>query len=122
MLQMRRVIIFCGDVERCGEFYRDVLGLTPLPSEHPASEWMEFDAGGCRLSLHQAYGPDGAHREPTGGPENSHKVTFYAEDVAAARQELVTRGAEMDAIKAFGELQVCDGSDPEGHRIQISNR
>ena len=122
MFEVCRVIIFCGEVERCGAFYRDVLGLTELPSEHPPSEWMEFDAGGCRLALHQAYGPDGAYREPTGGSENPHKVVFHAAEVAAAREELVSRGAAMDPLKVFGDLQLCDGSDPEGHRFQISNR
>lgn len=115
---MNRVIIFVGDVEQCGEFYRDAFGLNTIENTHQPEVWLELDAGGCRLALHKAYGTNG----PTGGPQNPHKIVFQAEDVPATREVLVERGASMEEIQTFGELVLCDGSDPEGHRFQIANR
>ena len=119
---MNRVIIFVGDVECCASFYRDMFQLEVVPSKHVSSEWMELDAGGCRLAFHQAYGPDGPTSGPTGSPRNPHKIVFYAENVTAMRDRLVRKGVQMDEIKTFGEISLCDGQDPEGHRFQISNR
>ena len=115
---MKRVIVFVADVEKCEDFYRAMFDLSPIESDLAADEWAELDAGGCRLAFHKAHGVDG----PTGRSADPHKIVFYAEDVGAVQQELVRRGAPMDAVKTFGDLLLCDGSDPEGHRFQISNR
>ena len=93
-----------------------------VPSTHPTGEWMELDAGGCRLAFHQAYGPDGPTTGPTGSPRNPHKIVFHAENVEAMRDHLLSRGVQMDEIETFGDLSQCDGHDPEGHRFQVSNR
>jgi predicted enzyme related to lactoylglutathione lyase len=119
---MNRVIVFVGDVEKCAEFYRDLFDLTPIESEYSPSEWLELDAGGCRLAFHKAYGPDGPIDEPTGSSSNPHKIVFFADDVPAMREELLRRGAPMEEVNTFGDLTLCDGSDPEGHRFQVSNR
>ena len=119
---IKRVIIFVADVEKCAGFYRDMFDLSPIGGDAVTDGWAELDAGGCRLAFHKAHGPDGPVNEPTGGPGNPHKIVFYAEDVAAVREELVRRGAQMDDVSISGDLALCDGSDPEGHRFQISNR
>ena len=119
---LNRVIIFVGDVEKCARFYVDAFGFTALPSDQPLAEWMELDTGGCRLAFHKARGPDGPINTPTGSPMNPHKIVFYADDVAAARAAIVARGAVMGDVRNFGALVLCDGTDPEGHVFQISNR
>ena len=121
LAQMNRVVIFVGDVEKCAGFFRDLFDLEPIESEYSPGVWLELDAGGCRLGFHKAYGPEGPIDTPTGGPGNPHKLVFYAEDVAAMREELVRRGAPMQEVETFDDLVVCDGWDPEGHRFQISN-
>ena len=118
---LNRIIVFVGDVQRCAGFYRDAFDLREIPGEDP-SGWQELDAGPCRLAFHKAHGPDGPIDAPTGGPGNPHKIVFFAEDVAAVRATLLDRGVEMGAIRTFGELTICDGSDPEGHRFQVSSR
>ena len=119
---MKRIILFVGDVEKCADFYRTLFELPVIESTHAPNQWCELDAGGCGLAFHKAHGPDGPIDGPTGGPGHPHKVTFYAEDVPAMRDELIRRGDEMGSINTFGDLMLCDGSDPEGHRFQISNR
>jgi predicted enzyme related to lactoylglutathione lyase len=119
---LNRIIIFVGDVEKCAGFYTKAFGFAVIPSEHPSTEWMELDTGGCRLAFHKAHGPDGPIDAPTGSSRNPHKIVFYAEDVAAARAAIVAGGAVMGDLRTFGSLIICDGQDPEGHVFQISNR
>lgn len=121
-MELRRVILFVGDVARCVEFYKRAFDLVEAPGEQPSSVWAELEAGGCRIAFHQAFGAEGPLTEATGGPMNPHKLVFYAADVPAAREELLRRGVEMDEVRAFGDLQLCDGLDVEGHRFQISSR
>jgi predicted enzyme related to lactoylglutathione lyase len=118
---LNRVIIYVGNVEKCAGFYRNVFGFTALSSDLPTSEWIELETGGCRLAFIQAHGRDGPIHSATGGPMNPHKLVFYAEDVAAARSQLVARGAMMGDVRIFGSLVLCDGQDPEGHVFQLSN-
>lgn len=47
---------------------------------------------------------------------------FHADDVAAARADLMARGARIGPVKTFGALRLCDGSDPDDNRFQLSNR
>jgi predicted enzyme related to lactoylglutathione lyase len=119
---LNRIIIYVGDVETCANFYRDVFGFTALPNTLPAREWLELETGGCRLAFIKAHGPDGPINSPTGGPTNPHKIVFFVEDVFAARAELIAKGAKMGNACTFGSVVLCDGSDPEGHVFQLSNR
>ena len=111
---MRRVILFTRQLAAMRDFYRDVVGLTIVEED---DGWIDFDAGGCRLALHAA-GKAGA----TADEGSPHKCVFHAEDVAAARDVWASRGAFMEPIKIFGDLHLCDGEDPDGNRIQLSNR
>lgn len=121
MIPLARIIVFVSDVPRIAAFYRERFGLTPVPSSWPANEWQELDAGGCRIAFHLAYGAGGPAAAPTGGPGDPHKLVFVSDDVAALRATLVAAGVPMDDLCTYGDLILCDGTDPEGHRFQISN-
>ena len=121
-LSLHRVIVFVADVQKCAQFYVDVFGFTMLPSDQPATEWIELETGGCRLAFHKARGPKGPINKPTGSPTSPHKIVFYAQDVEAARAAVVARGATMGKALMCGALVLCDGRYPEGHAFQISNR
>jgi predicted enzyme related to lactoylglutathione lyase len=121
MLPLNRVIIFVGDVQKCAKFYIDVFGFKPL-GDASAKDWLELETGGCPLAFHKAWGPDGPIDGATGSSMNPHKIVFYAEDVEAARAEVVAKGAMMGDVKKFESLMLCDGKDPEGHVFQLCNR
>ena len=91
-------------------FYRDVLGLEQVTEEEG---WREFDAGGATIALHS--GPSSPGRK---GP----KIVFHAADVAAARQRLVARGAKFGKVRQGEVFCLCDGKDPDGNPIQLSDR
>ncbi len=108
-LKMARVILFTSRMDEMTAFYRDVLGLT-LVTDVPG--WRELDAGGVRIALHS--GPPSPGKK---GP----KLTFLAKDVAGLRATLVRRGAKFGKVSEGG-FQLCNGRDPDGNPIQLSNR
>ena len=115
-LKLQRVIIFTDKMSELTKFYSEQLGLTShVDPEYAASDWIEFDAGPTRISLHKAGGNPGH----AGG---AIKLAFYAKDVAKARAELMKRKVKMGEVRRFGTLVLCDGRDPAGNRIQLSNR
>lgn len=109
-LSMRRVILFTKDMPGMTAFYRDVLGLRQLKAE---KGWKEFDANGCVIALHN--GTSEVGRRPP-------KIAFWASDIAAARQELVGRGAKISKVMAGPGLVRCEGKDPDGNPFSISDR
>ena len=122
-MNLNRIIIFAANALTCAEFYRDNFNLEPIGEWSP--EWAELDGKGCRLAFHQAYGKDGKITQATGSVNHPHKIVFTVDDVEATREKLIANGVNMDEVLSFpelGNLILCDGSDPEGHRFQICNR
>ncbi len=109
-MKLARVILFTGQIDVMSQFYGEVLGLKLVTRENG---WKEFAAGGARVALHS--GPASPGRK---GP----KLVFYAEDVAALREKLVARGARFGKVRQGEEYCLCDGKDPDGNPIQLSNR
>jgi catechol 2,3-dioxygenase-like lactoylglutathione lyase family enzyme len=109
-LSMRRIVLFTKDMPGMVKFYRDVLGLKLKKDE---KGWKEFDANGCVIALHN--GTSKVGRRPP-------KIGFWAKDIAAARQELIGRGARLSKVMVGGGLARCEGVDPDGNPFSISDR
>jgi catechol 2,3-dioxygenase-like lactoylglutathione lyase family enzyme len=109
-MKMARVILFTPQIDAMSKFYGEVLGLKSVSEE---KGWREFAAGGATIALHS--GPSSPGRK---GP----KIAFYAADVAATRDSFVKRGAKFGKVRDGGKLCLCDGKDPDGNPIQLSNR
>ena len=109
-MKMARVILFTGQMDAMSTFYGEVLGLRQVTSE---KGWREFAAGSARIALHS--GPASPGRK---GP----KIVFHAKDVAALRERLVARGARFGEVRQGEVFCLCDGKDPDGNPIQLSNR
>jgi len=109
-MKMARVILFTGQIEEMSRFYGEVLHLKQVTNE---KGWKEFAAGGARIALHS--GPSSPGRK---GP----KIVFYAKDVAALREKLVARGASFGKVRKGELFCLCDGKDPDGNPIQLSDR
>jgi catechol 2,3-dioxygenase-like lactoylglutathione lyase family enzyme len=109
-MKMARVILFTAQMDAMSAFYGQVLGLKQVTNE---KGWREFAAGGARIALHS--GPSSPGRK---GP----KIMFYAKDVAALRETLVARGAKFGEVRQGEILCLCDGKDPDGNPIQLSDR
>jgi predicted enzyme related to lactoylglutathione lyase len=109
-MKMARLILFTAQMEAMSNFYGKVLGLKQV-TEEPG--WREFAAGGATIGLHS--GPASPGRK---GP----KIVFHAEDVGAMRAALVARGAKFGKVRQGDVYTLCDGKDPDGNPIQLSNR
>lgn len=108
-MKLARIILFTNRIDAMSRFYGEVMGLKQVTNE---KGWREFAAAGARIALHS--GPPSPGRK---GP----KIVFYAKDVAALREKLVGRGAKFGKARE-GEFCLCDGKDPDGNPIQLSNR
>lgn len=109
-------VIFCADLTRMTDFYRDLLGI-PVEVEMP--RWITFRVGGTRLSL-AARPPDAP--KPCAGPalQLAFRVPPAALDGCSA--ELAQKGIAI----ARGPADIPDWrhraiffSDPEGNRLEI---
>lgn len=109
-LSIKRIIIFTNAMPAMTRFYRDVLGLKQKADE---SGWKEFQAGACRIALHNGTSAVG-RRAP--------KLVFFSAQVAKTRDTLLKRGAKLGQIKSKDGLDLCEGTDPDGNPFQISNR
>ena len=109
-MKMARIILFTSQMDQMSKFYGEVLGLKQVSAE---KGWQEFAAGGANIALHS--GPSSPGRK---GP----KIVFYASDVAAVREKLVERGAIFGKVRQGEIFCLCDGKDPDGNPIQLSNR
>jgi catechol-2,3-dioxygenase len=109
-MTLARVILFTGQMEAMSRFYGEVLGLALISEE---KGWREFAAGGTSIALHS--GPSSPGRK---GP----KIVFHAKDVAALRDALVARGARFGKVRQGDTFCLCDGKDPDGNPVQLSDR
>lgn len=116
-LRLCRAIIFAKDMKRMTDFYHDALGL-PVVANQPG--WVEFDAGGVHLALHDI--PPRIAKQtiittpPRAREETPIKLVFEVDDLDAARRHLAARGATMFEPRSWGS---CDGLDPEGNVFQL---
>jgi catechol 2,3-dioxygenase-like lactoylglutathione lyase family enzyme len=108
-MKMARVTLFTSRMDAMSKFYGEVIGLRQVTDEKGR---REFAAAGARIAL-----PSGPSSPGRKGP----KIVFHAEDVAAVREKLVERGASFGRVQE-GEFCLCDGNDPDGSPIQLSNR
>ncbi|MFZ1991076.1 MAG: VOC family protein [Alphaproteobacteria bacterium] len=108
--RLRRIIIYTPNMEAMTRFYRDVLGLKIAGRE---KGWVDFEAGTCNIALHVGKSEPGK-RPP--------RLNFYANDVAAARAQLVKAGTKMGKIISTPHFDMCAGKDPDGNAIGISGR
>jgi predicted enzyme related to lactoylglutathione lyase len=108
------IILFVSDVHRLAEFYRDILGFKVIGDIDP--EWTEIDCGSCRIGLHKIGKNRGVKKE------TGVKIVFGTKDVHKTRASIEKRGHKMGKTRNFGEINFCDGKDPEGNVFQISNR
>lgn len=109
-MKLARIILFTGQMDAMAHFYGHILGLPQITKE---KGWQEFKAGATAIALHSGPASPG-----TKGP----KIVFHSTDVAALRETLVQRGASFGKVKQFDQLHLCDGKDPDGNPIQLSNR
>jgi len=113
-MDLARIIIFTREVRQMVDFYAETFGLSVIGEFD--DEWTEMSAGSCNIAFHKL-GSD-----IQGSEDDGVKIVFASNDVAGEKARLESLGIEMIQIFRFGEIEMCDGSDPDGHRFQVSSR
>ncbi len=125
-LEIARVIIFAKDMAKMASFYGSVIGLPRVETPDDSADFISFDAGALQLALHripEEYARGIEITDPPMARKNAViKVVFGAVNVNQTRGELESRGATLGPVRQFGDLHLCDGTDPEGNIFQLSNR
>jgi catechol 2,3-dioxygenase-like lactoylglutathione lyase family enzyme len=119
LLHLCEIILYVEDMNTQVRFYRDRLGLRLT---HPqgiddfsAEYWVTFDTGACTLALH------GGGQKRIG--QDSPKIVFLTDDLAASRALLASRGVAVSAPRSPAPgVDVCDAKDPEGNPFSIESR
>lgn len=96
------------------DFYAETFGLAVV-GEFDAG-WTEMSAGSCNIAFHKL------DFEVHGSEDDGVKIVFATSDVPGEKARLEALGIEMTEIFSFGEIEMCDGRDPDGHHFQISSR
>ena len=109
-MKLARIILFTNKIDAMSHYYGEILKLPVVSKE---KGWIEFDAGAAKIALHS--GPPSPGKK---GP----KIVFYSDDVFTMRENLVARGALFGKVKTGDLFTLCDGKDPDGNPIQLSNR
>ena len=116
-MQLDGVMLFAAELEPMIAFYRDVVGFRPV-EETRMEDWVEFDAGGARFSLHQIPRHIGVKASPAPRETGTCKPILAVDDLAAARERLAAAGATILARPWGG----WDFADPEGNVIGVRER
>jgi predicted enzyme related to lactoylglutathione lyase len=104
------------DFEKADQFYGDVLGL------ERSKQWgsmpaREYETGSLTVAVMQsdAFGRD--------FKEHTHPIALHVDDVAAAREELESKGVEFVAdTMDSGVCHMAIFSDPDGNILMLHHR
>jgi catechol 2,3-dioxygenase-like lactoylglutathione lyase family enzyme len=104
------------DFDKAAEFYGDVLGLERSKrwGNMPA---QEFETGSLTIAVMQS-NAFGVEFEP-----HSHPIALHVDDVAAAREELESKGVTFvaDTIDS-GVCHMAPFRDPDGNSLMLHHR
>jgi lactoylglutathione lyase len=116
------VILIVQDLDRALAFYTEVLGLK---LGHRAGEYAQLDTGVTRLALYTRSAMAktlGMSLEMPSLNAPGFEIGFKVEDVDAAVNELVARGATpaVSPTDHFWGQRTAYVRDPDGHLIELA--
>ena len=114
-MRLAGVTLFAAELGPMIAFYRDGLGFTPNAATR-LPDWVEFDTGSARFTLHQIPHDIGGEPSPTPRETASCKPVLAVENLAAARVRLEAAGATI-LDRPWGGW---DFADPEGNVLGVT--
>jgi catechol 2,3-dioxygenase-like lactoylglutathione lyase family enzyme len=118
-MRLNHAMIFVKDLPGMTTFYSSALELQPI-EETRLDNWLEFDTGGARFSLHAIPVDIASGIEISSPPrpreKNPVKLFFEVDDLASERQRLEAMGVTI-IERPWGAVECVD---PEGNIFQIN--
>lgn len=111
-MKLQLVPLPVSDVDRSKDFYVTILGFVLDHDIQPGNGMriVQLTPPGSACSI--AFGTGMGNKPEQGTVNGLHLVVA---DIAAARRELVARGAEVSDIQDMGGVQYAHFSDPDGN-------
>ena len=118
-MRLGGAMLFVRDLPRMATFYANVLGLKAIEDTR-TDDWIEFDAGHTRFSLHAIPAAAAGDCDPPASPPkpreaNPIRLDFAVPDVDSERTRLEALGVPI-LIRPWG---ACDIVDPEGNVLGL---
>lgn len=116
-MRLAGAMLFVADLEAQVAFYRDVIGFRPIEKTR-LEDWVEFDTGTTRFSLHHIPKHLGIKPSPEPRETQSCKLILEVENA----------DVELDRLNAAGVTVLhrpwggWDFADPEGNVIGVRER
>jgi catechol 2,3-dioxygenase-like lactoylglutathione lyase family enzyme len=109
----RWVGVVCADLEQQRRYYTGVLGLRESDS---GDDWVQFDMGpGVTFEII-------TRSEAAEYDQPRYQVGFVVDDIRAARDELISRGAQPISDVLGTQSLWAYFRDPEGNVFEITER
>ncbi|MEO8665307.1 MAG: VOC family protein [Ignavibacteria bacterium] len=112
--KLKQYIYFVKDMTSMRDFYVNVMGLKIIKNKfYPEADWLVLGGAGFKVCL---------HRSPEVGAQgnNRDKIVFAVDNVAKAREYLISKKVKMGKHHVWDEIEASDGHDPEGNKFQIA--
>jgi lactoylglutathione lyase len=117
LLRLSHVIVYCSDMKRSVQFYRDVLGF---PVKFESEKWTELHSGPATLALHLEQPRAGASSDSRAPGRAAPALEVV--DLEKFYQEKKSQGAKFasaPAMQDFGQKMAVI-LDPDGLPIAVA--
>jgi len=116
-MHLAGAMLFVVDLEAMTAFYRDVIGFAPV-EETRTGDWVEFDTGATRFSLHAIPRELGVTASPAPRETQSCKLILEVENADIELDRLNAAGVTI-LQRSWGGW---DFADPEGNVLGVRER
>ena len=113
-LPVVRIILYVKDIPKVAAFYKEHIGLIPLPSSEHGLLELKSEMSGCMIALHQA-----AKSQKSG---SAVKIVFGTQDVRRFVAERSQAGLKFGPIHEAEGFEYANAKDPAGNSISVSSR
>lgn len=120
-LPLAAVWLYCKDVKETKRFYKDVVGLRPIPDES-GENVSHFDLGTIRLTLLPKSEEGNVKTgEKQSIPAQQQMVFLVESSIEAVCRDLTKRGVKMKSKKIVEDVmgKTASFNDPDGHIIYL---
>ena len=119
-VQLATVVLRVADLERSVEWYRDMLGMSPIHKgvDGDTPPYAVYDVSGVIVTVWQLF--PGQRRNAEENDRNSYVITVYDGDIVALRDSLVARGVKADEMRDSKNNRFFWFYDLDDNRWEVS--